>query len=54
VPLTVDGENYNALPTAFAVAADGTIVDVIENAQPRGLLARLLEAISEHTPQTSS
>ena len=54
VPLTVDGENYNALPTAFAVGNDGTILDIVENAQPRGLLARLLEAISEHKPETPS
>jgi peroxiredoxin len=54
VPLTVQGENYNAVPTAFAVGKDGTILDIVENAQPRGLLARLLEAISEHTAQTPS
>lgn len=48
VPTTAKGENHNAAPTAFAVATDGTIVDIVENAQPRGLLARLLEAIAEH------
>jgi peroxiredoxin len=48
VPVTADGENYNAAPTVFAVARDGTIVDIVENAHPRGLLARLLEAIAEH------
>lgn len=54
VPVKAKGENYNALPTAFAVATDGTIVDIVENAQPKGLLARLLEAIAEHPAQTSS
>jgi peroxiredoxin len=54
VSLTRDGENYDAQPTAFAVATDGTIVDIVENVQPKGLLARLLEAIAEHAPQASS
>jgi peroxiredoxin len=35
VPTTAKGENHNAAPTAFAVATDGTIVDIVENAQPR-------------------
>ena len=48
VSVTADGENYNAAPTVFAVASDGTIVDIVENVHPRGLLARLLEAIAEH------
>jgi peroxiredoxin len=41
--------NINAEPTAFAVAVDGTILDVVEKAQPRGLIARLLEAINPPT-----
>jgi hypothetical protein len=35
----------NAEPTAFAVSIDGTILDVVEQATPKGLVARLLEAI---------
>lgn len=35
----------NLEPTAFAVAVDGTILDVVEQATPKGLVARLLEAI---------
>ncbi|HEX6139703.1 MAG TPA: redoxin domain-containing protein [Candidatus Limnocylindria bacterium] len=38
--------NVNAEPTALAVSLDGTILDIVEHAQPRGLVARLLEAIS--------
>jgi peroxiredoxin len=37
--------NVNAEPTAFAVGADGTILDIVEQAAPKGLVARLLEAI---------
>ena len=37
--------NINADPTAFAVGEDGTILDIVERAEPRGLIARLLEAI---------
>ena len=37
--------NVNAEPTAFAVGKDGTILDIVENAAPKGLVARLLEAI---------
>ncbi len=52
VPTTVKGENYNAVPTAIAVATDGTVVDVVEHATPKGLIARLLESIEEaHPPQ---
>lgn len=47
VPTTVKGENYNAVPTAFAVAVDGTVVDVVDNAGPKGLIARLMESIEE-------
>lgn len=38
--------NINSQPTAFAVSRDGEILDIVENAQPRGLIARLLEAIT--------
>lgn len=55
VPTTVKGENYNAVPTAFAVAVDGTIVDVVDNAGPKGLIARLMESIEEgHLAPTHS
>ena len=37
--------NVNAEPTAFAVSVDGTILDIVEQASPKGLVARLLEAI---------
>lgn len=37
--------NINAEPTAFAVGIDGTILDIVEQAAPKGLVARLLEAI---------
>ncbi len=47
VPTTVEGENYNAVPTAFAVGIDGTIIDIVENVQPKGLIARLLESVEE-------
>jgi peroxiredoxin Q/BCP len=37
--------NTNAEPTAFAIGVDGTILDIVEQAAPKGLVARLLEAI---------
>ena len=37
--------SVNAEPTAFAVGTDGTILDIVEQATPKGLVARLLEAI---------
>jgi peroxiredoxin len=37
--------SVNAEPTALAVAIDGTILDIVEQAAPKGLVARLLEAI---------
>ena len=37
--------NVNAEPTAFAIGVDGTILDIVEQAAPKGLVARLLEAI---------
>ena len=46
VPVKVERGNTNAEPTAFAVAADGTILDIVERAEPKGLVARLLEAIT--------
>lgn len=42
-----EGTNVNALPTAFAVGLDGTILDIVEDASPRGLIARLLDAFRE-------
>jgi peroxiredoxin len=44
-PTTSDRGNVNAEPTAFAVGKDGTILDIVEQAAPKGLVARLLEAI---------
>jgi peroxiredoxin len=48
IPTRSDRGNVNAEPTAFAVGLDGTILDVVERAEPKGLVARLLEAI--HPP----
>ncbi|MGZ8562666.1 MAG: redoxin domain-containing protein [Candidatus Limnocylindria bacterium] len=45
IPTTVERGNVNAEPTAFAVGMDGTILDTVEQAAPKGLIARLLEAI---------
>jgi peroxiredoxin len=45
IPTRSERGNVNAEPTAFAVATDGTVVDVVERVEPRGLIARLLEAI---------
>jgi peroxiredoxin len=50
VPTIVDGDNYDAVPTAFAVGTDGIIVDIVENATPKGLIARLLESLEEARP----
>jgi peroxiredoxin len=50
VPTIVDGDNYDAVPTAFAVGTDGIIVDIVENASPKGLIARLLESLEEARP----
>jgi peroxiredoxin len=36
----------SAEPTAFAVGIDGTVLDIVEDATPKGLVARLLEAIN--------
>lgn len=41
--------NINAEPTAFAVSAEGVVLDVVPRAEPRGLIARLLEAINPPT-----
>jgi peroxiredoxin len=49
IPTRSERGNVNAEPTAFAVAQDGTILDVVERAEPTGLVARLLEAI--HPPE---
>lgn len=45
IPTTTIRGNVNAEPTAFAVGIDGTILDIVEHATPKGLVARLLEAI---------
>jgi peroxiredoxin len=45
IPTTEVRGNINAEPTAFAVGIDGTILDIVEQAAPKGLVARLLEAI---------
>lgn len=45
IPTTSERGNVNAEPTAFAVGMDGTILDIVERATPKGLIARLLEAI---------
>lgn len=45
IPTSNQRGNVNAEPTAFAVGIDGTILDIVEQAAPKGLIARLLEAI---------
>ena len=45
IPTTTERGNVNAEPTAFAVGVDGRILDIFEQASPKGLIARLLEAI---------
>ena len=45
IPTTDVRGNINAEPTAFAVGIDGTILDIVEQAAPKGLVARLLESI---------
>jgi peroxiredoxin len=45
IPTTSARGNVNAEPTAFAVSIDGIILDIVEQAAPKGLVARLLEAI---------
>ncbi|HET7140944.1 MAG TPA: redoxin domain-containing protein [Candidatus Limnocylindria bacterium] len=49
IPTRSERGNVNAEPTAFALAVDGTILDVVPRAEPRGLVARLLEAINPPT-----
>jgi thioredoxin-dependent peroxiredoxin len=49
VPTHEERGNINAEPTAFAVAQDGTILDIVERVESRGLIARLVEAI--HPPE---
>ena len=48
IPIRNERGNINAEPTAFAVSIDGEILDVVPRAEPRGLVARLVEAI--HPP----
>ena len=45
IPTSAERGNVNAEPTAFAVGVDGRILDIAEQASPKGLIARLLEAI---------
>jgi peroxiredoxin len=45
VPTRDERGNINAEPTVFAVGQDGTILDIVERPEPRGLVARLLESI---------
>ncbi|HET6381744.1 MAG TPA: redoxin domain-containing protein [candidate division Zixibacteria bacterium] len=45
IPTRTERGNINAEPTALAVSIDGTVLDIVERAEPRGLVARLLEAI---------
>jgi peroxiredoxin Q/BCP len=45
IPTSEVRGSVNAEPTAFAVGIDGTILDIVEQAAPKGLVARLLEAI---------
>jgi len=45
IPTITTRGNVNAEPTAFALSIDGTILDIVEQATPKGLVARLLEAI---------
>jgi peroxiredoxin len=45
IPTRNERGNVNAEPTAFALSQDGEIVDVVPRAEPRGLVARLVEAI---------
>jgi peroxiredoxin len=46
IPTRSERGNINAEPTAFAVSTDGVVLDVVQRAEPRGLIARLLEAIN--------
>jgi peroxiredoxin len=46
IPTRNERGNINAEPTAFAVSAEGVVLDVVPRAEPRGLVARLLEAIN--------
>ena len=48
IPTRNERGNINAEPTAFAVSIDGEILDLVPRAEPRGLVARLAEAI--HPP----
>jgi peroxiredoxin len=46
IPTRNERGNINVEPTAFALSADGVILDIMPRAEPRGLVARLLEAIN--------
>jgi peroxiredoxin len=49
IPTRNDRGNVNAEPTAFAISIDGEILDLVARAEPRGLVARLVEAINPPT-----
>ena len=46
IPTRNERGNINVEPTAFALSTDGVILDIVSRAEPRGLVARLLEAIN--------
>ena len=46
IPTRTERGNVNAEPTAFALSTDGVVLDIVPRAEPRGLVARLLEAIN--------
>ena len=46
IPTRTERGNVNAEPTAFALSTDGVVLDAVPRAEPRGLIARLLEAIN--------
>ena len=46
VPTRTERGNVSAEPTAFALSTDGVVLDIVPRAEPRGLVARLLEAIN--------
>lgn len=46
IPTRAERGNINAEPTAFALSTNGVVLDVVPRAEPRGLVARLLEAIN--------
>jgi peroxiredoxin len=49
IPTRNERGNVNAEPTAFAISIDGEILDLVARAEPRGLVARLVEALNPPT-----